>query len=397
MTTLEETICDGQTYVFNANVYFAAGTYLDTLMNVNGLDSIITLLLTVTPPIEENFSVTICEGESYIVDGIEATTSGSYISSFANEDGCTTIENTELTVIPNAESNLDLSICQNDAIVINNTVYDINNPNGIETLLGASSMGCDSIINIDLQIESNIETNISESICEGEIFNIGNENFTESGDYSITLAGSTCDSIINLSLSVLPSITTMVTTTECQGDSFFIADTELTETGVYTFNLTSVNGWDSLFIVDITFSATSSSILLDTICPGESYTFGDTLLTESGEYQSLHTSAIGCDSTRTLILTVLDSNDPECAVSTYEIPDFNTTIFPNPFSDVITIHSEVELDEIAIYNTLGELVILKNGIQTSEVTIDGNLLTSGVYFMSITSNKGKVLQKIIRE
>ena len=47
ITTIEQSICEGSAYTFNGNDYTIAGSYTDTLSNVNGCDSIVTLELTV--------------------------------------------------------------------------------------------------------------------------------------------------------------------------------------------------------------------------------------------------------------------------------------------------------------------------------------------------------------
>lgn len=52
-----------------------------------------------------------------------------------------------------------------------------------------------------------------------------------------------------------------------------------------------------------------SEILYDTICPGETYTFGEQELTTAGEYVDTLTNVAGCDSIITLYLAVYDTED----------------------------------------------------------------------------------------
>ncbi|WP_158085188.1 hypothetical protein, partial [Niastella vici] len=55
------TICNNQLpYSWNGNTYNAAGTYKDTLKNVAGCDSIVTLTLTVKATLTGTQTATIC-------------------------------------------------------------------------------------------------------------------------------------------------------------------------------------------------------------------------------------------------------------------------------------------------------------------------------------------------
>ncbi len=68
-TTVNDTICSGTTVTFNGNVLTASGTYLDTLANVNGCDSFVTLNLLVKPmpaaPVISGDTF-YCQGETFV-------------------------------------------------------------------------------------------------------------------------------------------------------------------------------------------------------------------------------------------------------------------------------------------------------------------------------------------
>jgi len=66
-------------------------------------------------------------------------------------------------------------------------------------------------------------------------------------------------------------------------------------------------------------------------------------------------------------------------------------LFPNPTINYFTIQlpEGLELQKINIYNNLGEIIISSNVINTIE-------LSSGIYFVEITTNKGIAIKKIIK-
>ena len=73
-------------------------------------------------------------------------------------------------------------------------------------------------------------------------------------------------------------------------------------------------------------------------------------------------------------------------------PNFNLentiAIAPNPTSGVLSISSLLEVKEITIYSILGELISRKPDLSQQ---------ASGIYFVKITTEKGSVIRKIIKE
>ncbi len=68
-------------------------------------------------------------------------------------------------------------------------------------------------------------------------------------------------------------------------------------------------------------------------------------------------------------------------------------LFPNPSIDIIHIQTDEVIRNISIYNVVGYKVLT-----TSEVnTIDVTLLSNGVYFVVVETDKGKSTQKLIKE
>ncbi|MBL7885207.1 MAG: T9SS type A sorting domain-containing protein [Flavobacterium sp.] len=73
-------------------------------------------------------------------------------------------------------------------------------------------------------------------------------------------------------------------------------------------------------------------------------------------------------------------------------PNFNLenaiAIAPNPTTGIITISSLFEVKEIAIFSVLGELISNRPDLSQQ---------ASGIYFVKITTDKGSVMRKIIKE
>jgi gliding motility-associated-like protein len=93
-TTFTISICQGDTYAG----YTTSGTYVDVFKAVNTCDSIRTLLLTVNPVVRQTKNIQICKGDSYFAAGKLQTQTGTYIDSAKTSLGCDSIVTTVLTV-----------------------------------------------------------------------------------------------------------------------------------------------------------------------------------------------------------------------------------------------------------------------------------------------------------
>jgi uncharacterized repeat protein (TIGR01451 family) len=78
--------------------------------------------------------------------------------------------------------------------------------------------------------------------------------------------------------------------------------------------------------------------------------------------------------------------------------DSNFIISPNPVKNELKIsaNSNLKVNSISIYNTLGQLVkTIPNQIQPT-LSLDVSELNNGTYFLSIQTEKGKMTQKFIK-
>jgi hypothetical protein len=98
-STFSKTICSGSTYNFNGNNLSVPGIYKDTLLAVNGCDSIVTLNLTVLPKANSTQTVSLCKGKTYLFNGIQRGVSGTYLDTFTAANGCDSIVTLNLTIL----------------------------------------------------------------------------------------------------------------------------------------------------------------------------------------------------------------------------------------------------------------------------------------------------------
>lgn len=89
----------------------------------------------------------------------------------------------------------------------------------------------------------------------------------------------------------------------------------------------------------------------------------------------------------------VDLTDP--ALSTLEYKELLFHIFPNPVEDHLTIKTPFNIEEISIYNLLGQRV--KNISANSKNSIDMSHLKSGIYFVEVKSDNNTSTKRIIKK
>ena len=215
------------------------------------------------------------------------------------DDGnCTSIETVNVSVLANSSASFSAVICPGSSVVYNGTTYDSNNLTGIETLTAAN--GCDSTVTVTVSVQQSVSGSFSASICENDslVYNgvVYNATNLSGSDTLVSAAG--CDSIVTTTISLLLNSTATVNATICSGESFVyngITYDANNLTGIDTMQ--TVNGCDSIVIVNVTESPEFSSTLDTTIVGALTFEFnGSTYSQDNSTGTELFFSANGCDS-----------------------------------------------------------------------------------------------------
>lgn len=148
-----------------------------------------------------HFSQTLCAGSSLTINGTlynETNPSGTEI--LTSSIGCDSLVEINLIFKNELFINLNQTLCNRDSIIINGTVYSAQNPTGIETL--TSIYGCDSIINIDLTFNGNIQSTFNPSVCFGDSVSVNGTTYDELNPTGIEMLTTDlgCDSAVHIEL-----------------------------------------------------------------------------------------------------------------------------------------------------------------------------------------------------
>ncbi len=322
--------CQPYTWSTNNTTYSASGTFTDTLVNIFGCDSIVTLNLTILPTQTNSVSISRCD--SYTSpQGNNYNSSGTYIETYSNINGCDSIVTINLT-ITTIQNTVSISTCGNYISPLGNNYSN----SGTYQETYTTNNGCDSIVTIQLTINNSSTVNETKTACSSYLSPSGN-TYTLSGQYYdtlLTLLG--CDSIIITQLTILTPTQASISPVVC---SSYTSPSGIVynQTGTYIDTLQNQNGCDSIITINLSVVGTLNVNAGPdiTICSGESITlngagattyswsngvsnntpFSPTVTTN---YEVIGTDGNGCSGKDSILVSV--NNPPSIAFNSI-LPD----------------------------------------------------------------------------
>ena len=307
-STTNTTICNNQLpYTWNGQTINAAGTYTANLIAVSGCDSVATLNLIVNATLTSTTNTTICNNQlPYTWNGQTINAAGTYTANLIAVSGCDSVATLNLAVNATLTSTTNTTICNNQL------PYTWNgqtiNAAGTYTANLISAAGCDSIATLNLIVNATLTSTTNTTICDNQLpYTWSGNTDNAAGSYSVTLMSAAgCDSIATLNLIVNATLTSTTNTTICNNQLPYIwNDQTIGAAGTIPANLISAAGCDSIASLNLTVTATLTSIVNATICNNQlPYTWNGQTISAAGTYTANLISLAGCDSIATLNLIV---------------------------------------------------------------------------------------------
>ena len=128
----------------------SAGTYFGTDANCQISNSI---NVTVNEIDSVTQVISLCNGQTYSIGTNTYTTNGNYFDVLTGSNNCDSVVNTQLT-FSNATQSTDVQNSCGPITWIDGNVYSTNNNSATHTIVGGSAFGCDSVITLNLTIQS---------------------------------------------------------------------------------------------------------------------------------------------------------------------------------------------------------------------------------------------------
>jgi hypothetical protein len=395
-----QTICFGQSVLFNGISRTQSGAYLDTLVNLAGCDSFLTLNLTVRPQITKSIAQTVCFGGSTTFNGATLTQSGVFKDTLTSVTGCDSILTLTFTVRPRIATSITQPICNGSAINFNGQTITAAGAY-LDTLTSVN--GCDSFITLNVTIAQATAATISKSACGS--YSFGGNTLTASGTYLDTISNvAGCDSVITLNLTINQATASTVYDTICNGDSYSFGAQTLNQSGAYNRTITNVAGCDSLITLNlfvrpaVAVTASASGFNVSATAGFVSYQWklnGSTIgganaqaysAVVNGTYTVEVTDANGCKGTSNTVNVV--------GVGIENVSNISLNIYPNPATDIITIETDEQVTGAELFSAIGQKI---NVTINAKQQINISDLAAGAYSLIIHTTNGNAQKRFVKE
>ncbi|MBR6017779.1 MAG: hypothetical protein IK073_04095 [Paludibacteraceae bacterium] len=296
-------VCPNRTtYLHGINIS-QPGIYLDTLYTIHGCDSVYKITVNWTRSFRQEFSDTICSGESYNFFGVNYTRSGTY----RYEIGCDSVIILHLLVRPK-------DIVEKRVVISDEELpYRYQGREYWHTDIYVDSMtnryGCDSLFKLNLIVSEHVSPWYQIPLCPGSEIRIDSMVITRSGTYTFlrrSKVSGLMDSLYRVEIYDAPAYDLPLETRRiCMGDTLYYGGQALTRGGHYDFYLKTADGCDSIMHLDLTVNPTYQFYTDATITDYQSYLWRGSEYNTTGEYNQTLPTVNDCDSTYTLRLTVI--------------------------------------------------------------------------------------------
>ena len=230
-----QTACGSYTWI-DGNTYTASNnTATFTVPNAAGCDSIITLDLTINNTVFHTDVQVACDTYTWNNGMTYTSSTNTPVDTLVSAAGCDSIVTLDLTILNSTTGTDVITACESYTWIDGNT-YTASNNSATFTLMNAA--GCDSVVTLDLTINNAVTSTDVITTCDGSYTWIDGNTYTSSNNtatYTIVGGASTgCDSIITLNLT-LNTFSAPLTVTV--SDPILTADA----TGVYFYQWLDCN------------------------------------------------------------------------------------------------------------------------------------------------------------
>ena len=369
--TTSTTISACDTYTWNGTTYTISGEYTYNSTNGSGCSVVNTLYLTINNSTTSSETQATCA--AYTWHGTTYTTSGNYTYTSTNASGCDNVATLYLTFNTTTTSETQVAC---DGYTWNGTTYTVS---GEYTYNSTNTAGCLNVATLYLTINhittpvfnavapicigtalSNLPTTSNQGLTGSWLPSTMNNNATTT--YTFTPSPGQCAAVSQMTIQVFPLASAP---TAAANQYFNLGDTLTTLIVTVGSNLTWYDSQAS------TTSIPSSTTLID----GTTYYVSQTIN--------------GCEGPKTAITVNLNLGVDQNQL-------ISITYSPNPVVDVLVVKSNELIENITVFNTLGQLLFTLTE-NANEFSVDLSNLPTGSYFIKAQTEDLNQVFKVIKK
>jgi hypothetical protein len=310
--TIEVTVCPAQLpYNWNGIICEAAGFYNDTVPVVAGCDSVVTLHLIVSDVLTSDTSATVCPGLlPFVWHGISCEAEGDYNDTVKNLAGCDSIITLHLSVSGVLIGDtIEVTVCPAQLPYIWNGKISCSEAGFYNDTVPVVA-DCDYVVTLHLIVSDILAGDTTAVVCPGQLPYLWHGIYrAEEGDYVDTLQNDVlCDSVVTLHLIVSEILTGEENITVCPAMLPYLwHGISCAEAGDYKDTVKNAVLCDSVVTLHLSVSDTLVGDTTAAVCPALlPFEWHGISCAEAGDYNDTVKNFAGCDSIVTLHLVVTE-------------------------------------------------------------------------------------------
>lgn len=252
------------------NVAHPAGVqvYTVTVTDQCGNTQSDATFVTLYAPPPSNLTVQFCDGDSVEVFGKVYTDSDAFVYLKSGKNGqCDSVINLSVVKVTEFARQKDLSLCPGQTVTLDGITYSA--PATVKLTQNGTNGACDTVTTYVLQAANVVTRNEVLSFCQGASVTIDGVVYTDSGTVLDTIpgAGPACDTLLTYSLIALPPTQITDTRTLCPGETFNFGGQDYTAPAAITETLPGKNGQCDTVLTHLILLKTPAPSSVSISCP----------------------------------------------------------------------------------------------------------------------------------
>ncbi len=303
-TDVDLEACTGSTALYNGQ-QLQPGSVTDfNFTTALGCDSMVTVTVNEVAIIEEEEQLSACAGESAMFNGTPISAGTSMDFNFITSQGCDSVVTVIVEELETYSLPLTLEACTGMSVTYNGVALFPNTTTDVPLV---ATNGCDSIMTVTVEEVTDVTASLSLQACLGESVSFNGQQLAVGSITDFTFASSLgCDSILTVTVEGLPNYEYPVFLQACTGSFATFNGVNLPPGTSLDFNLTTVDGCDSIIAVTVEELETVYEDIEFETCANTFITYNGQQLSPGSVMDFTFTSSLGCDS---IVTVTVDESD----------------------------------------------------------------------------------------
>jgi len=242
-STLDLVECPGNLVTYNGTTFASDTSFVATYQDILGCDSLETVNIQFTEVLRSDLVVSACEGTSFEYQGVPVAAGDTQVFTLTTTEGCDSIVNLQVQLLPTFNEDVELFVCPGETL---NFDGDELSAGQSQSFTLTTEAGCDSVVNVTVSELPTITTNLNLSVCPGSTVEYEGQVLAGGTQQQfVFVATSGCDSLVNVVVEELGINETELNLQACVGEKVMYNGVEIEPGQSQTFVLQSVAGCDS--------------------------------------------------------------------------------------------------------------------------------------------------------